>query len=159
MNTFVIKKKKQKNLICIPWKGEFYGIWTISKFKKNYMTGKKKRERLSCDFWFRALPTPQLLHKAAMGKDLSQARCCSWYGEIGMIEINPVQGSVPLRLWAGNTTSFEHIAKTIIINASKYVPMKLFVARDSGKQKIITETIFWLLFMWEAMAELFTGII
>lgn len=34
--------KKNNNLICIPWKGEFYGIWTISQFKKIIWQEKKR---------------------------------------------------------------------------------------------------------------------
>ena len=70
VNIFVIKKKN----ILFVYLERVYELYL--NFKKLY-DRKKKRERLSCDSWFRALPTPQLLHKAAVGKDLSQAQCCS----------------------------------------------------------------------------------
>lgn len=125
----------------------WYGLHL--NLKKLY--DRKKKKRLSCDFWFRALPTPQLLHKAAMEKTWVKQGAVVDMGRLGY-NWNKSHCKVSLRLWAGNTSSFEHIAKTIIINASKYVFMKLFVARDSGKQKNNHRDLFDC-FYREAMAE------
>lgn len=83
-----------------------------------------------------------------MGKTWSQAGKQLICGEIGMIETIPYK-EVYHSDCEQETHPFEHIAKTIIINASKYVFMKLFVARDSGKQKIIIEHSFFDCFLCE----------